>query len=453
MLSKQFIEVEVSSIKVLPDRQRQDLGDINSLAESIERIGVINPLVITREMTLVAGERRLRACQQLKLTHVPIQFVDQLSTKELACIELEENVKRKDLTWQEEVVAVSKLHELNVELYPGWTLADTGKAVGCEAPFVSRAVSLSKELSDPRIAEATTKTAAYNILRRRAERASANEFNSIIEGTMMQLDKELPVREDGKEPASKTEEPLEVELPEEEAAPPAQVSILNQDAIEWMDNYSGPYFNFLHCDFPYGIRFNNGTQVAKTWAAYNDDPDVYWALLSALARNHQKLLAPSSHVMFWFSMKFYKETLAFFETHMPRIELNHFPLIWVKSDNKGLLPDPLRGPRRIYETAFMGSCGDRHVISSVSNAYLAPSGKADAVHVSEKPLPVLKHFFKMFVDDSTTLLDPTCGSGTALRAAEFLGAKRVLGLELDRDHFTNAEQELRKFRVMQKLTM
>jgi hypothetical protein len=47
-----------------------------------------------------------------------------------------------------------------------------------------------------------------------------------------------------------------------------------------------------------------------------------------------------------------------------------------------------------------------------------------------RPQPMLRHFFEMFVDEHTIMLDPTCGSGTALRAAEALKAKYVLGVEI-----------------------
>jgi DNA modification methylase len=58
--------------------------------------------------------------------------------------------------------------------------------------------------------------------------------------------------------------------------------------------------------------------------------------------------------------------------------------------------------------------------------------------MSIKPEPVLREFFRMFVDEFTTMLDPTCGSGTALRAAEGLGAKRVLGIEIDKEFVDRA---------------
>jgi DNA modification methylase len=52
----------------------------------------------------------------------------------------------------------------------------------------------------------------------------------------------------------------------------------------------------------------------------------------------------------------------------------------------------------------------------------------------------------MFVDENTIMLDPTCGSGSAVRAAEALGAPRILGIELDPEFTDRANIELAKSR-------
>jgi hypothetical protein len=46
---------------------------------------------------------------------------------------------------------------------------------------------------------------------------------------------------------------------------------------------------------------------------------------------------------------------------------------------------------------------------------------------------MLEEFFRMFVDGTTSMLDPTCGSGGALKAAMSLDAADVLGLEKDKE--------------------
>jgi DNA modification methylase len=63
---------------------------------------------------------------------------------------------------------------------------------------------------------------------------------------------------------------------------------------------------------------------------------------------------------------------------------------------------------------------------------------------------MLRHFFSMFVDETTTMLDPTCGSGASLRAAEDLGAKLVVGLELDPNYAKSANQRTLQARILRQ---
>jgi DNA modification methylase len=59
--------------------------------------------------------------------------------------------------------------------------------------------------------------------------------------------------------------------------------------------------------------------------------------------------------------------------------------------------------------------------------------------MSEKPINMLTKFMEMFVDENTTMLDPTCGSGNAVRAAQNRGAASVLGLEKIEEFYTAAK--------------
>jgi DNA modification methylase len=120
----------------------------------------------------------------------------------------------------------------------------------------------------------------------------------------------------------------------------------------------------------------------------------------------------------------------------------------VKSDGTGILPDPERGPRQIYETCLLASRGDRKIVRAVANAYSAPTVRD--THMSEKPEPMLRHFFGMLVDENTIMLDPTCGSGSSLRAAESLGARRVLGLEINPEFAGLARNALERSRKLRK---
>jgi DNA modification methylase len=147
-------------------------------------------------------------------------------------------------------------------------------------------------------------------------------------------------------------------------------------------------------------------------------------------------------------MSFYRETLEMLEHYFPDAHIDPFPLIWFKSDNTGILPDPRRGPRRIYETAFYFSIGDRLITRATNNVVACAANKEQARHLSEKPRGVLSYFFKMFIDENTSFFDPCCGAGSSLEAAELAGAESIQGWDVDPEYVTLARELLTKSRIM-----
>jgi len=406
------------------DRQRRDLK-IEALMPSIARLGVMNPIIVRDQtMELVAGERRLAASKALGLADIPVRFTSELSTVEHQIIELEENVARESLPWDDRCQAVLRIHKLYCSLDSSWTQSRTAEALGYSKGSISDYLQVGGALlsGNEKLARATNVIQARNVLARDQARRESNLLDELTEAI-------TPVAPDDQ---------------------PIESSILEDDFMIWARTYEGPKFNFIHCDFPFGIDMQDSDQGRSAlYGEYDDRPETYWQLLEALALHQDKLILPSAHMMFWFSMKFYRETLDFFRERMSEWEVDGFPLIWVKSDNRGILPDPKRGPRRIYETCLFASRGDRFIVRSVSNSYVAPSG--EKIHQSEKPEPVLRHFMQMFVDEHSRMLDPTCGSGSSLRAAESLGASAVLGVEKNKDFVQGARNSLKSFRTLRRL--
>ena len=415
MTSGSFHTIRLETIKVdRVGRQRAEITDVDTLADSIKRLGLIHPIVITRDLALVAGERRLVACKSLGWENIAAQYTDEVDPQTLFAIELEENVKRKDLTWQEQCRAIEEYHHIRLEEDPEWNQVKTAEALGLSNGTVTESLAIMKEHNrgNSRILEQPRLSTAKGI----AARDYSRRIESIVAATT----------------GTKTTTPS---------------SILNADFNEWVKTYDGPKFNFIHCDFPYGIEANKmqqGGSVA-THGGYDDSENTYWSLCSSLCSNLDRIAAKSCHIMFWFSMHYYSSTIDYLARNS-NFKIDPFPLIWLKSDNIGLLPDPQRGPRRIYESALFGSRGDRKIVASVSNAIAAPTDRSQ--HMSTKPQFVLQHFFRMFVDEYSSVLDPTCGSGSALRAAESCGANAVLGIERDREFAERAGIALDAYRRM-----
>jgi ParB family chromosome partitioning protein len=97
----------ISSIRVV-SRHRRDMGDVESLAASIRDIGLLHPVVIAPDGTLICGERRLRAAQELGWKSIPVRIVDIAA---IARGELAENACRKDFTPSESVAIAATVEK------------------------------------------------------------------------------------------------------------------------------------------------------------------------------------------------------------------------------------------------------------------------------------------------------------------------------------------------------
>jgi len=440
MTSGNFAIVPISSITVDRDnRQRRELTGIEELAASIRDIGLINPIVVDRSLILIAGERRYTACKSLGLTEIPVQYIEDLSPIERQLIELEENVRRIDLPWQDYVNSMAAIHALKQEQNPDWGVEDTAAFTNTSIRHTHRALFVHRNLDNELVRNADKISTAENAATRYEERkasAGRRDLEAVISdviGSSRPGQKGEGRVSDGARPVVK----------------PLRAEIIVGEFQSVLPGHGGGPFNFLHCDFPYGVNTGDksGQSAAKSFGHYADSPDIYFNLLGELIRLTPTLVTPSAHMMFWFSMDYYNETKRLLEESGWRVLAR--PLIWHKSDNAGILPDPNRGPRQTYETALFCSRGDRKVVKAVANSYAGPTSRE--LHTSEKPRPVLNHFFRMFVDDSTRGLDPTAGSGNAVRVMSELGAEYALGIERDADFAALADANVKRSRVDESL--
>ena len=447
-LSTEFHSIEVQRIRVPRDeRQRRNLTEIPELAASINQIGLINPLVVTRDLVLVAGERRFEAVKSLGWKTVPVQFLDELSPLDRRAVELEENIKRSPLSWQDHNKAIYDYHDLCLrradETNTRWIVDDTARELSISRTTVERHLWVRREINAGQkdVEEATRFSAALAICQRRFERIAEDELSvghiSINFG-QQELEAQLSNdTEDGDD-----EQSIDLQDDGSHTKPtqltatvkPCPWQVVQCDFLETAPSYSGPKFNLIHMDPPYGVNRHTSSYSdagASAWSGgYEDSPELYLKMLNTFIQNQERLCETSCHLMLWFSMNFYTTTVEKL-TRANWFVVPH-PLIWNKV-NTGIASDPRRRPRHVYETALLASRGDRPIIRpQVDLITFSPPKRRN--HYSEKPQPMLEEqFFKMLVDGSTRLLDPTCGAGSALRAALTLGAKSATGWELDEE--------------------
>lgn len=451
-----FQYIDLNTITVNPDRQRQDISGIEELAESIRQNGLINPIVVDEQHVLIAGERRYRAHVYLGYDKIQAQYRKDLTPLQAEIIELEENFRRSDLTWQEETLAVFRLHRMKVQEDPEWTQEQTAEYLNISATDVSRKISVAHELEkgNEEIIEARKLSIAHQLVARQTERRKAAMLGDVAKtvslnpATIMPQtspvtavqDSEVTLPADPALPAV----PLNVEdKPSSTLRPVKVVEVIQGDFMQFGQTPLELPFTFLHLDLPYGVNIGDkkNSQINNdAYGGYADDADTYYRLVRHLNAIADNICTPKAHMMFWFSMNFYTETKALLEEGGWRVYPH--PLIWHKSNNMGMMPDANREGRRTYETAFHCIRGDLPIRRATGNSVSAPMVKN--YHTSEKPRPVLEHFFKMYVDEHTRMFDPTAGSGNAVSVASQMGAPVSLGLELNPQYALTANENIKK---------
>ena len=116
MTRKSPLEVRETRIETLQvaNQRRIKLGDVGRLADSIQAIGLIQPITITPNGRVVDGERRIHAVRLLGMTSIPAVTVDSLGAA-VARLKLgrEENVERLPMRPQEWVAVGMLLEDID----------------------------------------------------------------------------------------------------------------------------------------------------------------------------------------------------------------------------------------------------------------------------------------------------------------------------------------------------
>ena len=262
--------IPFSSIIIRPDRQRKQFSPeaLGELAESLASKGLMHAPVLRKEgseWVLVAGERRCRAMQELWLTaqkviyngqHIPEGYIPYVTLGELSPLEaegaeLDENLRREALTWQESASAMARLHKLRSAQAAAsgrtHTVADTamevkGRSDGSYQETVRKEIIVARHLDNPEVAKAKTTDEAFKILKRQEQSAQNVALATSV----------------GKSFSKSSH------------------TLLNVDCLQWMEATSET-FDVILTDPPYGMgadSFGDGGngRLANNEHHYDDSP-------------------------------------------------------------------------------------------------------------------------------------------------------------------------------------
>lgn len=402
MLENKLHTVDPSKIIISEERprQRKELGEIKKMVESIKTYGQLQPIVVTRDMELVLGGRRLAACI-LGGLQAKICYSDEIDPLILQEMELEENVQRKNLTPAEEVAAISNLVKLRQTRMGvpskgkkgGYTLEHAAKDIGKTKGTVIEAMNLAEMLeSFPNLSEAKTKSeikAAYKGLQRvQNNLESLSTFEKLVKVNK-------------------------------------RFAIENANAVEHMLSVEDNSIDLLFTDPPYGINIDKmamtvgghtGGKLTTTGITYDDSPDNALGLYQILATESSRFCKNTAHALVFVGPSHFQAIKDMFNS--AGWLCSERPVIWIKQGS---------GQNNAPESWFSAAY-EMLLYARKPEAKLVIQGKPDwiqcskvlpseRIHQAEKPIALCKELISRTSMPGQKMYDPFCGSGAIVESA------------------------------------
>lgn len=416
--------IHISDVKIAPNRQRKlfDPAQLQELADSIEKLGLMQPIVLRVEgddLILVAGERRLRAVtnlaqldiaiqhdnEQLPLGFIPYSLIGELDEIAREEAELDENFRRANLTWQEHAEALARLEELRKKqsavdpTVPAPTAATIaletrGTAEGSNQDIVRKELIVARHLSNPEVRAAKTVSEAFKVVKaqEKAEqnRAMAASVGAAYAGTG---------------------------LPHE---------IFQQDCLGFLRDYSGPRFDVLLTDPPYGMGAdsfgNSGGKLVAIDHTYKDDYDHWKALMAEWVPLVTGVMKEDAHGYIFCDIDRFHELRTLFAAAGWKVFRTPFIVHKIGS---GRVPIPDFGPRRSWECLLYVYRGGKRV-SYIAPDVIAVQGDDNVGHGAQKPVALFQNLLARSVSPGDRTLDTFGGTGPLLEAADTLKCTAVV---------------------------
>ena len=434
------MDLPINEVKV-GERVRKEFGDIEDLASSLSRVGLLNPIIVDSDNRLLAGHRRLMAAMHLGWKSIRAELLDNLDDATRREVELEENIRRKDLTWVEEVIGLLELYTCKQSRYgkrhavsplmaddsKGFGVEDAAKELDRSIGSISMDLQLARGLAEfPELAKEKSKTAAFKRYRRLKETqlraALAQRASAAAEEDDADLAERLNYHPD--DGTGSLRQPIR------KATWKGKGMLYHGDSRDVLPLLDAGSIDLIVTDPPYGLdmfragRETSGQRLAEHQGTmYDDEPTKIMDVLDQVFMHAARLLKPDGHAYVFFHMTRYETIYLMLRKHFGHCD--EVPIIWIK--NTPGIGDPNQAWTYAYEPCFWVNRG-RSLMKPQAFNYLKYDTVSKKIHATQKPVPLLRHLIQASSVPGEVVLDPFAGSGSTLVAAAQLGCK-FIGVE------------------------
>ena len=435
----QILKLPLSSIQIPPYRQRKEIeGEaLGDLMASIEANGLLQPIVIRTAPdgthTLVAGHRRLSALANLAGMGQECKFgggillqgfapcvslgdLDPLAAEEA---ELEENIRRVDLSWEEKAIATSRIANFRKQ---------KAQNFGTPLPTIG---DISEEVRGSSDDAATQRTRQEIILA--PHLAAGAEYlkgqPSLKEAWKAHLREEQRLQN------------LALGLQVGATFGAHSHTLIRIDCLEWLRACPAGQFDVILTDPPYGIGASDfgdaGGRLVSQTHNYDDSKYGWENLIGALGAHWYRVAKDQAHLYVCCDI----DGFHYARDWLQRVGWNvhRTPIVNYKVDGNRV-PWPQHGPQRKWELVLYAEKG-RKPVTRIYPDVIETKGDDNLGHGAQKPVELFVNLLKRSIKPGDSVLDCFGGTGTILVAAHSLQC-RATCIEQDPAYYGIAAKRL-----------
>lgn len=411
--------IATDHIKVREGRHRREFENIDKLVESMQEFGLIHPIVVSLENGvhyLVAGERRLKAAKILGWPTIPTTSLKDADPLIREQIELEENIQRESLTFQEKAKAVDRIHSLLQLLHgergpskiKGHGQRETAEELNVSRETVRQDIKIAQALKKyPQLASCDTRTE----LLKKAKELVLKEAQAILHSRH------------GEKMATLIRNRFEL------------VNFVHGSMETVLKDHLST-FDVCIADPPFAVDLDGTFRRSDTsrWGfIYDDKESDVLEVLPTWLEAIDDALKEDAHVYFFFSMSHHHVVIQIMTELGWRID--PMPIIW---DKKGYGPaiNPNIHHARCYEVCYFAIKGDKPLTKQGRPNVISVARVLDETkyHPTQKPFELIMELASRSFDPGDSIVDPFGGSGITALVGRALGA-RTLIIEKDKRYY------------------
>lgn len=430
--------MNINEVKINEGRRPTDQKKIQELADSIKELGLLNPITVNEDGTLIAGMHRLEACKLLGMEEIKVNKIN-LSSLLAELAEIDENLIRNELHWLAADKQLRRRKSIYEELHPEtkagiaganktnekrWGVAnekissaktfteDTAEKLGQSQRNIQMSVARAEKIAEELEAEIEeldiTKTEGTILARFEPE-----QQKKIIEVKKQKTDSSIKeiVQEIKKEEKKEAKEEERRILAEKGANKKIEIDFRLGDFEEVFANIPDGSVDCIITDPPYPYEF------IEVW--------------SKLSRVAKRVLKPNGFCVAYSGQMYLPEVIKRMNEH-----LDYYWTFAVYHEGQTQIVNGINLMCR-WKPVLIFQNGKKKIDNTFQDYFISEQREKNG-HDWQQSKSGVGYLIEMFTKPNDLILEPFAGSGTTIIAAREKG-RRIIAAELDEKTYNIAK--------------